>query len=88
MQIDAIKIEDLPEDFRDIAENIGLDAAVKLFELRGGETIYLCKLETVRRNARNRSIKREFNGRNYRELAKKHRLTVSMIRQIVNGRIE
>ena len=78
-----IRIEDLPPDFREIAESIGLDPALRLVQARGGEGIYVPKAEKICRAARDRAIRAEFNGRNHRQLARKYDLTVAWIRAIV-----
>ena len=83
---DDIKPDDLPEECRQIAELIGFDALLKLIQARGGEHVYFPKLESVASAARNRAIRDEFNGRNYRYLAKKHGLTVRWVRVIVSNR--
>lgn len=79
-----IKIDDLPPDFREIAEVIGLEAALLLVSVRGGEAVYIPKGDKVARLARNRAILAEFDGANHRALARKYDLTVVMIRNIVN----
>ena len=78
-----IQLTDLPPDFRDIAETIGMEPALKLVQARGGEGIYVPKAEKVCRAARDRAIRSEFNGANHRELARKYGLTVVWIRNIV-----
>ena len=78
-----IRMTDLPEEFRAVAEVVGLDAALKLVEAYGGESLYIVKKETAAREARNRAIRGEFNGLNYRELARSYGLTVTMVRRIV-----
>ena len=78
-----IQIDDLPPDFREIADTIGLGPALKLVAARGGEGIYIPKVEKVCRAARDRAIRAEFTGANYRELARKYDLTVVWIRAIV-----
>lgn len=83
MNIASVKLDDIPDGYRDIAEVIGVEAACLLAEVRGGESVYVPKCEMITRKARNRSIREEFNGANYRELARKHNLTVVMIRQIL-----
>lgn len=80
-----IRIEDLPPEFRAVAEEIGLSAAVRLVRARGGEEVYVPKEDSVSRAARNRAILAEFNGKNYRELARRYDLTVKTIRQVVAG---
>ena len=82
---DNIQIEDLPVELAGIAEVIGLPAVLQLVEIYGGEAIYINKRESVYRAARDRQIRAEFNGRNYRELAQEYGLTVSMVRQIVGS---
>lgn len=77
-----IRIEDLPDGYRPVAEAIGLDAALTLVAAMGGEAVYVPKADKVCRPARNRAIRREFTGANYSELARRHNLTVVMIRQI------
>ena len=79
-----ITMEDLPEELRDIAESIGIDDVIRLLKVRGGESVYMHKFETIIRNARNRKIRSAFKGRNYRELARRYNLTVRQIRQIVH----
>lgn len=85
--IDAsdIRIDDLPPEFRDVADAIGFGAALRLVEVRGGEAIYIPKMDKLARFARDRAIRAEFTGCNHRELARKYNLTVVMIRRIVGG---
>ena len=79
----AIRAEDLPAELAEIAEQIGLDALLRLVELRGGETLYLPKKERLAIAARDRAIVKAFNGHNCRELARKHGLTPRWVRIIV-----
>lgn len=79
-----IQLSDLPPDFREIAETIGLDPALELVQARGGEAVYIPKVEKVCRAARDRAIRAEFNGKNHRELARRYGLTVVWIRAIVD----
>lgn len=78
-----IRPGDLPPEYREIAEAIGMDAALTLVRIRGGEGIYVPKFEKISRAARDRAIRAEFNGANHRELARRHGLTVSWIYVIV-----
>jgi len=41
--------------------------------------------EAADRPIRNRAIREEFNGGNYREVARRHRLSVRQVRRIVDG---
>jgi len=83
--INDILPDDLPEECRQIAEVIGLDALLALSASMGGERIYIPLPERLASAARNRRIRAEFNGRNYRDLAIKYRLTVRWVRAIVAG---
>jgi len=85
LDMSHIEFEDLPADFQELAETIGFEVTVKLIETRGGEGLYIPKPEKVLRAARDRAIRKEFTGRNHRELAHKYGLTVTWIRSIVNS---
>ena len=50
---------------------------------KGGKAIYLAKGVAAMLAARDELIWREFNGRNYAELARRHGLTEMRVRQIV-----
>jgi Mor family transcriptional regulator len=83
--IDHIQIDDLPDECRQIAEVIGLDALLALSARMGGERIYIPRPERLAVAARDRAIRAAFTGRNYRDLAIQHGLTVRWIRAIVSG---
>lgn len=80
-----IRIEDIPEEYRDIVENLGMDSFLKLTRLCGGQTLYVPKMETLEREGRDREIRSLFNGGNYRALAIQFRLSERQIRKIING---
>lgn len=80
-----IRIEDLPATFREIAEEIGLSAAWRLMQIRGGEKIYIPKTDCIDAAVRNKAIRAEFNGANIRELARKYGLTETWVREILTG---
>ena len=80
-----IRMEDLPPDLQELAEIIGFETTLKLIEDRSGEGLYIPKIEKIYRAARDRTIRKEFNGSNFRELAHKFGLTVTWIRTIVNS---
>ncbi|MDA8140382.1 MAG: hypothetical protein M0036_17180 [Desulfobacteraceae bacterium] len=80
-----IEITDLPEDLRQIAEIIGLPALLALSARMGGDSIHIPHPARLATAARDRAIRAEFNGRNYRELAIRYGLTVRWVRVIVAG---
>ena len=80
-----IRTDDIPEEYRDIVDTIGMEAFVHLTLLCGGQTLYVPKRESLERGARDRDIRAMFNGSNYRSLAAQVRLSERQIRKIING---
>ena len=80
-----IRMTDIPEEYRDIAEAIGMEAFTQLTLLCGGQNLYIPKRESLERAARDREIRARFNGGNYRALAAQYRLSERQIRKIING---
>lgn len=81
--IDELTADDLPEPYRQIAQLIGVKNTVSLADALGGTHIYLPKVESALRSLRDRKIRQEFTGYNYRELAHKYDLTEKWVRAIV-----
>lgn len=80
----GVTLEDIPEEYRDIAETVGLEAYLTLSVLCGGQNLYIPKREALERQARNREIRAHFNGGNYRTLAAQYRLSERQIRKIIH----
>ncbi|KEQ23417.1 Mor transcription activator family protein [Paenibacillus tyrfis] len=74
----------LPHPYYQLAEAIGLKPTLVLAEQFGGTGVYFPKLEAAIRAARDRMIRREFDGGNYKELARRYRLSESWVREIVD----
>ncbi len=84
MNTNDIQIEDLPEEFREVAERIGLKAALDLVHGFQGCQLYVPKLETLARKHTYRRIYDDYREiGNYKRVAVKHRLSESRTRQIV-----
>lgn len=81
----AILPSDIPAEYRDIADSLGLTAFLRLAALRGGQEVYIPKRESLEREARDRDIRARFNGGNYRELAARFQLSERQIRKIISG---
>ena len=47
-----IRTDDIPEEYRDIVDAIGMEAFVHLTLLCGGQTLYVPKRESLERGAR------------------------------------
>lgn len=79
------------DDFRDetmslIVDIVGLDAAKRIVEIFGGESVYVPKAESLIRWVRDRRIREEFAaGAGYLDLAKKYNLTSRYVRGIVRA---
>lgn len=83
--IKEITIDMLPKPYDFYAEIIGIDGLYKLSKASGGTTLYIPKPESIFREFRNKKIKEDFTGYNYRELALKYNLCERAIRDILNG---
>lgn len=81
----SIRMEDIPEEYQDIAEELGLPVFLRLAALCGGQDLYIPKLESLERSGRDREIRARFDGGNYRALAVQFRLSERQIRKIING---
>ncbi len=79
-----VRIDDLPENQREIAEVIGLESYLKLSKyFGGGENLYVSKYSNIIVLARNREIKERYNGYNIRQLAREYMLSERQIRIII-----
>lgn len=76
-------MEDIAQAYQPLVELIGLGNVLKLSQYFMGDKIYLPKVERILSPARNRRIRREYNGENTKELAKEYDLTTTQILQIV-----
>lgn len=74
-----------PESYHAIVEVIGEEAARKLCEAYGGDTLYLPKPESLDAADKAEKIRAEYNGSNIKALADKYNLTRMRIYQLVEG---
>jgi len=81
-----LTIDDLPESYREVARLIGVENAVRLSEHLGGLVFYFPQLDGMLRKKRDARIKKEFNGANHKDLARKYGLTERWIREIVDNK--
>ncbi|MGL5711575.1 MAG: Mor transcription activator family protein [Paraclostridium sp.] len=79
-----LKISDLPPQFENIANRLGIEKAKWLFEEFGGTSVYFPTEKMIYKEARDREIVSEYNGFNHRELAAKYNMSESYIRAIIN----
>lgn len=81
----TIQAGDIPEEYLDITEALGMEAFLKLVALCGGQDLYIPKRESLERGPRDRAIRARFDGGNYRALAAQFRLSERQVRKIING---
>ena len=80
-----VTMDDLPEEIQALAEMVGMDKLFETLDRFEGDTIYFPSKKTLLRETRDRLIREQFDGRNYRELARKNRMSVRQVRNICNG---
>ena len=78
-----LKISDLPPQFENIANRLGIDKTKWLFEEFGGTSVYFPTEKMIYKEARDREILSEFNGFNIKKLASKYSMSESYIRSII-----
>lgn len=82
--VQDICIDDMPnEEMREIFEQVGPDAMVKLIQCWGGLQVYLPKDGLIK--WKKRKILAEYNGRNTRELARRYSVSVSWVYSIIDA---
>lgn len=78
-----VKYEDMTEEQQLLIDVVGMDGFVGLVQTCGGAYVYIPKSDNLVRPIRNRNIRNEFNGHNFKELAVKYGLTTMQIRNII-----
>lgn len=78
-----IRLEDLADTQREIAELIGIENYIRLSKRFGGDSgLYIQKYSEISKNARNREIRKKYNGYNIPMLANMYNLSERQIRLI------
>lgn len=73
----------LNEECRQLIELVGLDAFKKLVREHNGRSIYIPQRRSIELSLRNKKIIQEFDGGNYKELARKYDVTETWMRKII-----
>lgn len=81
--IEETTIDDIGERYREIVELTGIRMFILLSNYARGDELYFPKVENVVAPARNRRIKKEYNGYNAKELADRYNLTVKQIQNVL-----
>lgn len=81
--IEDTTIDDIAERYQEIVGLIGIRNFVLLSDYARGDELYFPKAENVVGPARNRRIKKEYNGYNSKELAARYNLTIKQIQNVI-----
>ena len=82
----GIELKDIPSQYSDIVEVMGLDKFIEICEFSGGQNIYIPTVKTLENTIRNKEILSYFKeGYSIKQLSKKYNLTTSSIRQIIKN---
>lgn len=76
----------VPEDLYWLYELVGLERFLKIIDTAGGDFLYFPKRSTLERDLRRQAILREFDGSNYRQLARKYGISERHVRSILQDR--
>ena len=80
-----MRMEDIKNStVAELAEIVGIEAAMKIVEVYSGSVIYLPKMESVLASVRDRHIREEFDGTNGHKLAIRYNVSDSWVLRVVN----
>lgn len=85
--LDGLKLDDLQEQHRQVAEIIGMDNMIKLAENFGGSSFYVPQKRELIKNHTYDAIFTEFDGNNIKKLANKYEVSESTVYNIVREKI-
>jgi len=72
-------------DFREVAETIGVESALKLAEVFGGTTLAIPKLSAMKREERDMAIRKAYDaGKTVKTLSRHHNISTRQIANILN----
>ena len=77
--------KDIPSRYKDLVNNIGIDAFRSLVQIYGGTLFYVPTIKTVNKLYRDRKIRESFRG-DYNETAKKFGMSKTQIYNIINNK--
>lgn len=82
-----ITADDLQEQYRELAEIIGIENLMSLAKHYGGTQIYIPQVEMLLKNVKYKAIIEEFDGFNIKKLAKKYGVSESTVYRLVRDKI-
>lgn len=81
--LDCLQYEDLDENDQDLVDCIGLDNFKNLVRTFGGSSINIKISKNIALDYRNKQICSEFDGGNYKQLARKYNLSEASVYRII-----
>lgn len=78
-------MSDIPDKYKEVVFIVGIEKYVALSDYAKGDELYFPKVENILAPARNRRIRKEYNGSNSKELADRYNLTLTTIYSIIKG---
>ena len=81
--VKEIQAELLPEPYRKLSEEIGIENVIVLADEFQGTSVYFPKLDGLLKSLRDHRIRDEYTGNNVKDLARKYGLTEVWIRSIL-----
>lgn len=86
--LNELDYNELNQDDRELADCIGFESFKRLVSVYGGLQINIKLPATICTKARNKLIRKQFNGGNYNHLARIFGISESTVRRIVSEREE
>lgn len=81
---EVLKLKDIPEQYFEMAEFLGVETFIKFCDYFGGSHIYIPKLKTLINIIRDREIIILFrNGTSIRTISRKYNITENRVRKII-----
>lgn len=85
--LESLRIEDLQEQHKGIAEAVGIDGLISLTDVFGGSSIYIPQKRELVKNKIYGMILEEYDGTNIKELAVRYGVCESTVYNIVRDKI-
>lgn len=85
--MEDIPAELLPEQYRPLAELLGVQKLLRLADRYGGAKMYIPKVDTLIKKALHQRIREEYNGYNIKQLMRKYNLAIRSIEEICKGEL-
>ena len=83
--MEKLLIEDIPIQYQDIAEFLGIDTFIEFCRYFGGSYIYVPNIKTFEAKIRDRDIiVMRNNGASIKSIAKKYNVTTNYVGKILN----